>query len=260
MAEADFQTLQRAFAAHIRDPAQPAPESIEPRRMAIYRELFYNNIESFLSNGFPVLRTLVADDRWHQLARAFLREHAAASPYFVDIPAEFVRFLGDHPGAWADLPGFVLELAHYEYMEVAVGTSRERIPESGYKHDGDLLVAAPLVSPVTCLLQYQWPVHRISVQVQPQQPAEQPVWLLVYRDRSDAVHFMELNGVTARLLQLLEAEPLWPGSRILEQLASELPALDPATVLEFGAQTLEQLRQRDVILGTRLAEISELGE
>ena len=47
------------FAAHIRDPEnKPAPENIEDRRMGIYRDLFFNNIEGFLSGTFPVLKRL----------------------------------------------------------------------------------------------------------------------------------------------------------------------------------------------------------
>ena len=52
-----FQDKQYAFAAHIRDPEhRPAPEGIEDRRMAIYRELFFNNIRSLLARNYPVLR------------------------------------------------------------------------------------------------------------------------------------------------------------------------------------------------------------
>ena len=40
-----FQEQQYAFAAHIRDPQNvPAPEGIEDRRMAIYRELFFQHL------------------------------------------------------------------------------------------------------------------------------------------------------------------------------------------------------------------------
>ena len=55
----NFQEAQRHFAAHIRNPdLNSAPSGIEDRRMSIYRELFYNNVESFISNGFPVLRSI----------------------------------------------------------------------------------------------------------------------------------------------------------------------------------------------------------
>ena len=64
MSELAFQKLQYAFAAHIRDPEhRAAPAGIEDRRMGIYRELFYNNIEDFLATAFPVIRALTADER-----------------------------------------------------------------------------------------------------------------------------------------------------------------------------------------------------
>ena len=65
-----FQEKQYAFAAHIRDPQNvPAPEGIEDRRMAIYRELFFNNLKSLLSNMFPVLTKLHSDQHWRRLVR-----------------------------------------------------------------------------------------------------------------------------------------------------------------------------------------------
>src|SRR5690606_8620869 len=78
---------QRALAAHIRDPAgNPAPASMEARRLAVYRELFFNNIESMLAGNFPVIRRiLVSDptgDRWSALVREFYRDHPARTPLF----------------------------------------------------------------------------------------------------------------------------------------------------------------------------------
>lgn len=67
-----FQQAQYQFAAHLRDPeANPAPADIEDRRMQIYRELFYNNIEDFLANAFPVLRKISSDEIWHARVRDF---------------------------------------------------------------------------------------------------------------------------------------------------------------------------------------------
>jgi len=72
----DFVRRQYEFAAHIRDPeAYPCPSDVEDRRMAIYRELFYNNIEGFLADNFPVLRQVLEDRHWHAIARDFLARH-----------------------------------------------------------------------------------------------------------------------------------------------------------------------------------------
>ena len=84
--QADFIRTQVAFAAHIRDPeGVAAPGDVEARRMAVYRELFYNNVEGFVSSGFPVLRSLYDDEPWHALVREFFIKHRCQTPYFLEI-------------------------------------------------------------------------------------------------------------------------------------------------------------------------------
>ncbi len=54
-----FQQQQQALTAYLRDPEScPAPQGVEPRRLAVYRDLFYKNIEGFISGGFPVCRSI----------------------------------------------------------------------------------------------------------------------------------------------------------------------------------------------------------
>ena len=46
----NFKDVQYAFTRHMRDPeSNPAPEGIEDRRIGVYRELVYNNIEGFIA-------------------------------------------------------------------------------------------------------------------------------------------------------------------------------------------------------------------
>ncbi len=114
MAEpAGFQQKQYAFAAHIRDPDHnPAPPGIEDRRMAVYRELFFNNLFNLLSSTFPVLKKIHRDDQWRRLIREFMIHHQAKTPYFLEIPQEFLTFLqSTYPGSADDFP-FLLERAH----------------------------------------------------------------------------------------------------------------------------------------------------
>ncbi|MCG8671389.1 MAG: DNA-binding domain-containing protein, partial [Pseudomonadales bacterium] len=94
-----FQQAQYNFAAHIRNPEKnPAPKEIEDRRMGIYRDLFYKNIESFIANGFPVLRKITGDDEWHAMVRDFIDRHQSQSPYFVEIAQEFLKYLDEERG------------------------------------------------------------------------------------------------------------------------------------------------------------------
>ena len=250
VASMDFQAQQRAFAAHLRDPANnPAPAGIEDRRLKIYRELFYNNVEGFLSTAFPVIRSLYSDERWHAMARDFFARHRCEDPQFHRIPAEFLGYLDEERQAAGD-PPFLQELAHYEWVELDLSVATDRLSPELAEPNGDLLEGVPVVSPLARALAYDWPVHRIAADHLPEAPGEQPTYLIVYRDRADKVGFMEANAVTARLLQLLEDEPA-SGREQLLRLAEELQHPDPDQVLAFGAQMLADLRARDILLGSR---------
>lgn len=247
----EFQQTQYAFAAHLRKPeVNPAPAGIEDRRMKIYRDLIYNNIESFIVSGFPVLRSLVDDADWHQLVRDFVSRHQSHTPYFLEISQEFLRYLQEECGCLpANLP-FALELAHYEWVELALDVSAEKIPAQQVD-DVNLLEGRPVVSPVAWRLSYQYPVHRISRDFRPESPSEQPTCLVVYRNRENKVSFMEVNAVTVRVLQLLEEEDVESGKAALLQIAEELGNADPTPIISFGAELLEQLWQQDILVSCR---------
>lgn len=246
-----FQETQNTLAAWLRDPdnRQP-PAGIEQRRLNIYRELVYNNIEGFLRNGFPALHSLLDAALWHQLARDFIARHACESPYFVDISRHFVEFLQTSEDWLARLPPWALELAHYEWMEVAVDIADAGEPPAGLAPDGDLLAGAPVLSPVACLLGYRWPVHQLSVDHVPASPPEAPTWLMIYRDREDVVKFMALNQAAAALVQRATSHPQESGRELLSGLAQDM-GLPLPQALEFGQALLERMRERGIVLGAR---------
>lgn len=248
-----FKRLQLDFAAHLRDPARnPPPMGIEDRRMQVYRELFYNNVENFIASGFPVLRTLFQDADWHALVHDYFSRHHCHTPFFHGIGKEFLDYLQNERGRPAGDPPFMLELAHYEWVEMALGISEAEIENMACNPAGDLMASAPVVSPLAWSLAYQFPVHRISANNRPSVAGVQPTYIVVYRDRRDHVGFLEINAVTARLLQLIEAEPARSGREHLEVIAQELQYPQPDVVISGGREMLEGLRQRDIILGTRL--------
>lgn len=248
----DFTAYQRAFAAHIRDPrTHPAPADLEDRRMAIYRELFFNNVDGFISNAFPVLHSLYTEADWSALVRSFFARHRAHTPLFLEIPREFLEFL-QHEYASADPdPPFLLELAHYEWAELALSVADVDVDLGAVKRDGDLLAGRPVLSPLAWLLRYEFPVHRIGPQFRPTAPPVQPTYLMMYRDLDDEVQFLELNPVTARLIELLSEDDDRTGRQLLEQITRELQHPQPEVVMHGGASTLEDLRERTVVLGTQ---------
>ena len=246
-----FRNAQLAFAAHIRDPDEnPRPADIEPRRMKIYLELFYNNIEKFLSSGFPVAkRILDKQGCWHPLVRRFVAEHPSSSPYFLEISQEFLTFLGDCDDS--DLPDFLLELCHYEWVELALSISEIELADLRVDPDGDLTTQPLVISPLIWKLVYRYPVHQIGEKYQPDQMPDTPTFLVVNRRRNDQIGFVVSNALTLRLLDLLAEQPL--ATVALDALQQEHPDLDSQSVHDHGIATLRQLRDAEVVLGTEPA-------
>jgi len=243
--------LQEQFAAHLRDPeAKAAPGDVDDRRMAIYRGLFFRNIRSFLSSNFPVLRKLYTDEGWDRLVRDFYRQHRARTPLFPEIAREFLQYLQDQRQGHPDDPPFILELAHYEWVELALSLDEQELSEVPADPAGDLLEGQPILSPLAWPLSYSYPVHRIGPGFRPTEPPSEATHLLVYRDRSDRVRFMQLSPVPALLIRFLEEADGSSGLQVLKRIARALEHPDPEAVVEGGKRLLEDLRSRDVVLGT----------
>ena len=248
-----FQSVQRELTNYLRKPEQySGPAGIEARRLAIYRDLIYNNIEDFLATGFPVLRSVYAEADWQALVRDFLASHLCQSPYFSEIGEEFLAYLQIERGDRPDDPPFLLELAHYEWVELALDIAPDDLSAIVVQADGDLLRHRPVVSPLAWPLVYRFPVQLIGAEYQPASPAEQPTCLVVYRNRTDRVQFMEINTMTYRLLELLQDETVASGAAALEQLARETRHPDPAMLQQFGLGLLTELREASIIQGTEV--------
>ncbi|MBS1213249.1 MAG: hypothetical protein H6R26_1866 [Proteobacteria bacterium] len=243
-----FQATQREFAAYIRDPQRNAPPAdVKPERMRMYRELFYNNVSSFLENGFPVLHSLLDDATWEALVGDFFARHRCHTPLFTGIPEEFLDYLQNEREASPSDPPFMLELAHYEWVELALSIAEAEAPGPNIDLEADPLAQTLVLSPLAWPLAYQFPVQRISRGFQPPTPTQTPTCLVVYRDREDQVHFLETNPVTHRLLLILRDQGPIPAMDCLSLIASELGHTDPAPLLPHGAELLRDLLQRSVV-------------
>ena len=249
----EFIKTQMHFARHIRNPEKTAaPSSIEDRRMAIYRDLFYNNIESFLSSGFPVIRSIYSDKNWHKMVRDFFIKHRCQTPYFLKISEEFLEYLNNERQAQVEDPAGLTELAHYEWVELALSISTQEADLKNINTNGDLLLQHPVISPLAWSLAYQFPVHHMSADFLPDTAPDQATYLIIYRDRADEIHFMEINAITAHLLQSIKDSPTASGKDILEQIAHQLHSPDPNTIVQAGLSSLRELQSRGIILGTSI--------
>jgi len=251
---------QSALTRHLRDPdGHAAPAGIEERRLAIYRDLLFNNIEALLAGNFPVIRTLLGDDGWKLLVRAFYRDHRCQTPLFPEIAQEFLAFAqarGEH--AEGD-PPYLAELAHYEWVELALQISEASNDDVDHEPGGEpepdrrraLLDGAPVLSPLAWPFFYRWPVHKLSPGYAPAVPPDAPTLLLLRREPDGTVRFSELSPLAFRLLQRLAESPALSGREQLQALAQEAATPDPATFIDSGTALLEQMHASGVLLAPR---------
>ena len=245
----EFQGYQREFAAHIRDPfGAGRPNGVPAWRMKVYSELIYNNLECFLLACFPVCRKILGKRRWGRLIRLFLRDHACYTPFFRQIPEEFLKYLQEEWERPDDFPAFLPELAHYEWVELELDTSDRDAHLPAHDPEGDLLAGRPLLNPVMRVLAYRWPVHRLSPHYKPAEPPGLPTFTLAYRGADHRVRFILVNPATARLLTLLQEEQGSTGRAALALLEAEMSL--PAEALHaHGAELLDELRRLGAIIG-----------
>lgn len=246
----DFYQVQQTFTQHMRDPDNnPAPEGIEERRLAIYRRLLFNNISSFMANSFPVVRKILDDITWKKLIRDYFSHHQAHTPLFPKMPQEFVQYLQTERNEPEDLP-FLTELAHYEWMGMSLKFDGREIKFDGIDRDGNLMAGVPCLNPLTAIMSYQFPVHNIDPEHIPDTAPDQPTFLVVYRDEHDEIGYLELNPVSARLLDLVLQNESRSGLELLQQIAEELQHPNPDVVIQGGLQIMQQMNAAGILLGT----------
>jgi hypothetical protein len=247
---ADFQQVQASFTAHIRDPDHhKRPSGIEPRRMKIYTELFFNNISDLLANGFPIIRSLFDDAGWNKIIRQFMVEHECSTPYFLELGQELIAWL-ELQMPKGELPPFLYELAHYEWVEVALDIDEAVADYSNIDTNSDLLDGMPVLSPLAWSLAYSYPVHQIGPGFRPDQPGTEPTYVVVYRNRLDKVCFMQSNAATATLMTVIAQSNNLTGREILTKLALEMCHPNPEELIKAGMDIMAKLQQLDIILGT----------
>ncbi len=248
LAGVDFKAKQLEFTAYIKDPFNNAiPADVKPQRMEMYRELFFNNVVGFLDSNFPVLKALHTEDQWFELTQDFFAKHSSESPYFSEIPEEFITYLQTERHNPDDYP-FMLELGHYEWVEMALSIAKETLPEIVKSEKAENLLLQPLqLSPLALSLAYLYPVHKISPDFLPLKAPEQATYLIVYRNREDEVNFIQTTVITHRLLQLLEEKPQLIQA-CLQQIASEMNLSNSESLIENGLEIARNLIDKDILL------------
>lgn len=248
---ASFKETQYAFVEHIRDPQNNAYDGgIENRRLQIYRELFFNNILGFLSSGFPVLEEIYGEENWQALARKFFSQHDSRSPYFVDISKEFVEYLSNEYQMTETDPAFLQELAHYEWLELAISIRKSDQNATIFDESDNSISTLPetvIFSELATLASYQYPVHQLSNTYQPD-VNEEITYLVVYRNALDEVNFTLVNAVSAHLLTLIQQSEQANVVELIDNMTIALPQLPEEQVRTGTVDTIRQFLKQQILL------------
>lgn len=235
----DFQEAQREFTERIRQgETKSIPQGISQKRMQIYERNFLGTIDDILSQCFPVLKSLLAQEKWTRLVKTFYACHHSKTPYFYEIPQEFLAYCLTTKPYHEEFPFFIC-LAHFEWMELAIETSMETTPTIfEEKPDFSIEDAFLKASPVAELVAYDFPVHRLNQDIDFSDFKAFPTYLCFYRDFDESVKWREFNVMQSRLFQLLKENPM-TGKKVVTILQNEIKNHDNKS---FSQECFETLR------------------
>ena len=245
-----LQQQQLAFTAWIRDPENsPHIRDVATERMDLYRELFFNNILDTLGNAFPVLHEVLDDAHWLRLCQDFFAQHQCHTPYLSHVPGEFVEFLERQPDL--GLP-WLLELAQWEWSELELFLAADETVPANLGNDP--LHGIPVLTGLLRLHECRYPVHQISAEFVPDAPEEQLQYLLAWRKQDDSVGFMQLNPLSAIMIQMMQDNYKQPqpctGLELLSMMAHQQNEFEPSMIIDGGTALFENMTRNNIILGS----------
>ncbi len=235
---------QLMFTAALRNPEKNSlPAGVSAQRLDVYHELFFNNFTGVLSSAFPVIKSLLPEAKWLDLVTGFYQQHECQTPEFPRMPQEFVDWLEavEHPE-----PAFLPELALWEWTELDIALDEVEVEFSfGAEISANAIVN---INPTLRLQSFDYPVHEISPDNQPEGEAAEPVFLGAWRQSDFTIDFMQLNPASAAFLQILIDEPPAPLQDKIQQFAGMLGVNIDENLTSFSLEFVKDLKQRGVVV------------
>lgn len=217
----------------------------------VYQELVFNNVMGFLNQCFPICKSILGEE-WQRLGRHFFERYPAHSPYFSEIPMQFVDFLAklDTPeaqGAWHKpkqnvsllVPDYLPQLAHYEWLELYVDTLADIPPKE--------ILTGVFLNPTVQNCYYQYAVQEIDSDGQ----ADVADTFLAVLRHEDEVSFVALNAMTHFLLEFMQnSERVFDSQdELLQAFAISIDYEEVDGLVGFGDELFLMLKNQFILLG-----------
>lgn len=224
-----------------------AIEAVGAERFLVYRSLVHNRMRNTIRDFIGRAATRLGKERLRIDFSEWMEDVAAHSPYLRDVPAEFVAWAAPR---WAEddaVPDYIIDLARHELLEYDILNDHR----GGESPTGlELALDKPLrFDGAARLMSYAYAVHKMSQDVDDRDaPEHVPTRLLVYRDPSNKVRYLELTPLAHAVLeQLIEHQQ--PVAEGLRQACSALGETLDDERLGTAATLLADLAERGVLLG-----------
>jgi len=242
----ETQTVQHQMATYCKTGEATQILGAKQDRLHNYRRLIYNIIDDAIENAYPIARNIIPSEQWQEMVDTFIAEHKCQHPQIMHMPGEFIEFTEKHRYAEKFNIPFLHDLLHFEWAEVEVHTMKDQvIPD--FLEDGNFLTEQLIFSPYIQIIELEYPIHRLKTASMEDEKGE--YYLLVYRQESGTVQYVELNQLTAYLLHsILQNE-----CTLNEVISPLIENTDENTASNFTAnalQFLENLVNMGILKGT----------
>ena len=185
---------QADFSDYLRTAKTPlSPKGTEK----IYHRLLRANLQELLANIYPRLIEHLGEEKWQFLLDQFLCIHKANTPYFYQVPDEFLSFLWHNKALYGQWP-WLWALAHFEWMELVATVADENLPEPDSQ--------GMRCSPLAYYCQYEYAVYPLDKEYAPLALRTQPWQGIVYRNRAQEVQWLALDAWSALLFTIIQQQ------------------------------------------------------
>jgi len=165
-----FETIVRAFAAALDDPAVATPAMThgrtgapDARRFAVYRNNVAVGLIGAIEARYPVSRRIAGDDLFRAMARVFVRTHRPRTPVMIAYGEEFPEFVADYLARVETEPAFEWNRHREERSDAAIQSHRPSpspLDRFAYARDDELgsaqLHYGPACLPDVARLENAW--------------------------------------------------------------------------------------------------------
>lgn len=263
LAPHSLKKFQNEFGKYLRTQRQTGSDNIPTRVGKIYQDLIFNNVCGFLNQCFPISKAIMGDD-WQTLCLYFFQRYPTHSPYFTEIPMQFVEFLSQiddddcDKSAWLDeltilhdtitklMPDYLPELVHYEWLELYV----ETLPNQDNKlilNDGN----AYFLNHTLQNNFYLYPVQKIGKNAQSIAPEHTFLGVLRHQDK---VKFVEINLLTHLFLEFVQNSQFvyQDKTTLLQDFAKSIDYGDIDGLIGFGDGLFSLLINEHIVFKSSL--------